>query len=278
MRLVPVLTAAVLVCAGVAGWYWVQTPPASRDGAPRADRRKGPPKGDAAVPVVVASVARQTVAVWRDGIGTVQSLAAVTVRTQVDGRLMSVDFTEGQTVAKGDVLARIDPTIYQAQYDQALAKKAQDEATLANARLDLQRYQRLAATNAGPKQQADQQAAVVAQLEAQVNSDVAAIDNARAVLAYTTITSPIDGRIGLRGIDPGNIVKPGDSAGLVLITQVKPIAVVFTLPQRDLGVVTAALARGNAVVETMEQEGRGVLARGTLQTIDNQIDVSTGTI
>ena len=233
---------------------------------------------DVPPPVVVAGVKTETVTVYREGIGTVQSLAAVTVRSQVDGRLMSVEFVEGQTVQKGQVLARIDPTVYQAQYDQAVAKKAQDEATLANARLDLQRYQRLAASNAGPKQQSDQQAAVVAQLEAQVKSDVAAIDNARAVLAYTTITSPLDGRIGLRGIDPGNIVKAGDSAGLVLITQMQPIAVVFTLPQRDLAVVSAALARGPVPVEAMEQDERSVLSRGTLQTIDNQIDVTTGTI
>ena len=282
MRLVPLLSAVALVSLGVAGWYWAQTP-AGNAGPPRASgKRGGAARGDNAVPVVVAKVAKETVAVYRDGIGTVQSLAAVTVRSQVDGRLMGVEFVEGQTVKKGDVLARIDATVYQAAYDQALAKKAQDEATLANARLDLQRYQRLAASNAGPKQQADSQAAVVAQLEAQVNSDTAAIDNARAVLAYTTITSPIDGRIGLRGIDPGNIVKAGDANGLVLITQVKPIAVVFTLPQRDLGVVSAALSRpgtGAAVpVEALEQEGRGVLARGTLATIDNQIDVSTGTI
>ena len=280
MRIAPVLTAAALVCAGVAGWYWVQTPPAVKDAVQRPSRRGGgggAPR-DAPAPVVVATIGRETVAVTREGIGTVQSLAAVTVRSQVDGRLMSVEFVEGQTVKKGEVLARIDPTVYQAQYDQALAKKAQDEATLANARLDLQRYQRLAASNAGPKQQADSQAATVAQLEAQVKSDVAATDNARAVLAYTTITSPLDGRIGLRGIDPGNIVKAGDAAGLALITQMQPIAVVFTLPQRDLGVVTAALARGAVPVEAMEQEGRGVLSRGTLQTIDNQIDVSTGTI
>ena len=278
MRLLPIITAIALVGTGVAGWYWAKAPPPTGASTQRADRRKGPPRGDNAVPVVVAKVAIQTVSVYRDGIGTVQSLATVTVRSQVDGRLVSVGFTEGQTVRKGDVLARIDPTVYQAQYDQAVAKRAQDQATLANARIDLQRYQKLAQSNAGPKQQADQQTALVAQLEAQVQSDEAAIANAKAVLDYTVIASPIDGRTGLRLIDPGNIVKAGDASGLVTIAQISPIAVVFTLPQRDLGVISAALTKGNALVEAMEQGGRIVSASGALQTIDNQIDVTTGTI
>jgi multidrug efflux system membrane fusion protein len=273
MRYRRVIAVAVLAAAGIGGWYWLkesapvqQQAPARKGG--RFAQRDGP------VPVTVETVKTESVPIYREGIGNVASLATVTVRSQVDGRLMSVEFGEGQNVRKGDVLARIDPTVYKAQYDQAVAKKAQDEATLANARTDLQRYQRLAQSNAGPQQQADQQAAVVAQLEAQVKSDDAAIDNAKAVLDYTIITSPLDGRAGLRLIDPGNIVRAGDSNGLVSVTQIKPIAVLFTLPQRDLPAVSAALQRGGAKVEVLEAAGRSVSARGTLQTID----VTTGTI
>jgi membrane fusion protein, multidrug efflux system len=277
MRYGPVLSVVGLVCVAAAGWYWLKdaapegAPPARGQGR-RAAQRDGP------VPVTVDTVKRETVPVYREGIGNVQALYSVTVRAQVDGRLLSVDFAEGQELHKGDLLARIDPTTYKAQYDQAVAKKAQDQAMLANARLDLVRYQKLAQTNAGPQQQADQQAATVAQLEAQVRSDDAAIDNAKAFLDYTTISSPIDGRVGLRFVDPGNIVHVSDANGLVLITQVRPIAVIFTLPQRDLAVVSTALARGNVKVEVLIAEGRGVLATGTLQTIDNQIDMTTGTI
>jgi membrane fusion protein, multidrug efflux system len=277
MRYGSSIAVAVLACVGAAGWYWLSNT------APDQITRPGGPsrrfaQGNGPVPVTVDLVKQQTVPVYREGIGNVQALFTITVRTQIDGRLISVDFVEGQLVHKGDVLARIDPTVYQAQYDQAVAKKAQDEAMLANARMDLVRYQRLAQTNAGPQQQADQQVALVAQLVAQVQSDSAAIDNAKAYLDYTVIACPIDGRIGLRLVDPGNIVHAADSTGLVLVTQVTPIANVFTLPQRDLPTIAAALARGNVPVEALEAGNNGVLARGVLQTIDNQIDVTTGTI
>src|SRR5215470_19792987 len=277
MRLGPIVTVLLLAAIGVVGWYEladapVQEPPPSRGAGRRAAQR------DSVVPVTVEAVKKETVPVYREGIGNVQALATVTVRAQVDGRLTSVEFVEGQDVRKGDVLARIDPAIYKAQYDQAVAKKAQDEATLANARIDLLRYQKLALANAGPQQQADQQAATVAQLEAQLKSDQAAIDTAKTYLDYTVISSPIDGRIGLRLIDPGNIVHASDASGLVSITQVRPVAVIFTLPQRDLPVVSAALARGAVKVEVIGVAGRGATASGTLQTIDNQIDITTGTI
>lgn len=280
MRFGPVLAFVLLASAGAAGWYWLNEAPAPTQKNPtsRSEGRRAALRRDGPVPVTVETVKRETVPVYRDGIGNVQALYTVTVRTQIDGRLTSVDFKEGQEVHKGDVLARIDPTVYKAQYDQAVAKKAQDQATLANARLDLQRYQRLAQSNAGPQQQADQQAAMVAQLEAQLKSDDAAIDNAKAYLDYTTIASPIDGRVGLRLIDPGNIVHPSDANGLVTIAQIKPIALIFTLPQRDLSVVSAALARGGVEVNVLQTGGQGVLARGQLETVDNQIDVTTGTI
>jgi membrane fusion protein, multidrug efflux system len=244
------LLSTILIAGTAAGaWYWLQDPSAQSGATQRSDGRRGVQR-DGPVPVTVASVQKETVPVYREGIGNVQALYTVTVRAQIDGRLISVDFTEGQEVRKGDVLARIDPTIFKAQYDQAVAKRAQDQATLANARIDLQRYRKLAQTNAGPQQQADQQAALVAQLEAQVQSDEAAIDNAKAYLDYTVIAAPIDGRIGLRLIDAGNIVHAADASGLVSITQVRPIAVIFTLPQRDLPAVSAALLRGSVKVES----------------------------
>ena len=279
MRLGPLFAALLLVGGGAATWVWLKQTPVAQEGAPRGGpggRRSG--GADEAVPVSVAAVRAENVPVYREGIGNVVAINSVVVRSQIDGRLMSVEFTEGQELKKGMVLARIDPTIYQAQYDQAVAKKAQDMATLANARLDLVRYDRLAQSNAGPKQQADQQRALVAQFEAQVRSDEAAIDNAKAVLGYTTIAAPIDGRAGLRLVDPGNIVHSGDAGGLVTVTQLAPIAITFTLPQRDMSAISAALKRGAAPVEVLESDGSAVLATGVLETIDNQIDVSTGTI
>jgi multidrug efflux system membrane fusion protein len=200
------------------------------------------------------------------------------VRAQVDGKLIAVNFTEGQDVKKGDVLAEIDPAIYQAQYDQAVAKKAQDEATLANARIDLTRYQQLAATNAGSKQQADTQKALVAQLEALVRSDQAAIDNAKATLGYTKIVAPISGRAGLRQIDQGNIIHASDTTGLVVLTQLQPIAVWFSLPQQQIVRVNTAFAKGPLAVDVFGNDGKTVIESGTLKGIDNQVDPTTGTV
>jgi multidrug efflux system membrane fusion protein len=202
----------------------------------------------------------------------------VTVKSQVDGKLIRLNFREGQDVVRGEELAKIDPTIYQAQYDQAVAKKAQDEALLANAKRDLERYVRLAATNAGPPQQADTQRSLVAQLEAQVNADQAAIDNARGILDYTTIAAPLAGRIGMRLVDIGNIVHASDSTGLLVITQLQPISVIFTLPQQQLPQVNAAFAQRALAVEAIGDDNKTVIDRGTLQVVDNQIDQTTGTI
>ncbi|HWP25007.1 MAG TPA: efflux RND transporter periplasmic adaptor subunit [Xanthobacteraceae bacterium] len=235
---------------------------------------------DAELPVpVVAAVAKLAdVPVYLDGVGTTRALNTVTVRPQVDGKLISVLFREGQDVKRGDVLARIDPTTYQAQYDQAVAKKAQDEATLANARIDLERYANLAATNSIARQQLDTQKALVAQLEAQVKLDQAAIDNVRAILNYTTITAPIDGRTGIRLVDEGNIVRAADATGIVVITQLKPMSVFFTLPQQQLADVSRAFARGPLQVEALGADNKTVIDRGTLVVIDNQVDQTTGTV
>jgi multidrug efflux system membrane fusion protein len=241
--------------------------------------RGGPGQGgDGPVPVVVAAARYADVDVTVDAVGTVQALNTVTVRTQVDGKLIELDFKDGQDVKKGDVLARIDPATYQAQYDQMIAKKAQDEATLANARNDLIRYQKLAATEAGSKQQADTQRALVAQLEAQVAGDQAQIDNAKATLAYTTITAPIDGRTGIRLVDQGNILHASDQNGIVVITQVKPISVIFNLPQQQLRPVNTAMGKGSVRVQALEADNSTVIDTGTIQVIDNQVDQTTGTI
>jgi multidrug efflux system membrane fusion protein len=239
---------------------------------------RGGPRGDGPVPVLAAVAHKADVPVFFDGVGTVRALNTVTVRAQVDGKLMSVNFKEGQDVERDFVLADIDPTIYQAQYDQAVAKKAMDEAQLANARLDLERYVKLAVTNSASKQQTDTQRALVAQLEAQVRSDEGVIENAKATLSYTKIVAPLAGRTGIRQIDAGNIVHATDTTGVVVITQIKPIALIFTLPQQELARVNKAFAKGALSVQALGDDNRTVVDRGTLQVIDNQVDQTTGTV
>jgi multidrug efflux system membrane fusion protein len=233
---------------------------------------------DLAVPVLAATPRIQDVPVYLEGVGSVRALNNVLVRAQVDGKLIVVNFTEGQDVKKGDILGEIDPAIYKAQYDQAVAKKAQDEAQLANMRLDLTRYQQLAASNAGSKQQADTQRAVVAQQEALVNADQAAIDNAQATLGYTKIIAPLSGRAGLRQVDQGNIIHASDATGLVIITQLQPIAVQFSLPQQQIVRVNAASAKGTLSVDVFGNDGTTVADTGKLTGIDNQVDPTTGTL
>jgi multidrug efflux system membrane fusion protein len=231
------------------------------------------------VPALAVEAARADVLVYIDAVGTTRPLNTVTVRPQVDGKLIAVAFKEGEDVKKGDVLARIDPTIYQAQLDQALAKKAQDGAQLANAKNDLTRYQALEATNAINKQQADTQRALVAQYTALAQADQAAIENAQATLGYTTITAPISGRTGIRMVDEGNYVRASDaSSAIVVITQLKPISVVFNLPQQDLDRVNSAFAQGPLKVDALRSENDIVIDRGKLTVIDNQVDPTTGTV
>lgn len=233
---------------------------------------------DTAIPVLAATPHIEDVPVYIDGVGTVRALNNVTVRAQVDGKLLSVNFKEGQDVKAGDVLAEIDPVIYKAQYDQAVAKKAQDEAQLANARMDLVRYQQLATAKAGSAQQADTQKALVAQLEALVNSDQAAIDNAKATLGYTKIIAPLSGRAGLRQVDQGNIVHASDATGVVVITQLQPIAVQFSLPQQQIVRVNAASAEGALPVDVFGNDGKTVVDTGKVTGLDNQVDQTTGTV
>jgi multidrug efflux system membrane fusion protein len=230
------------------------------------------------VRVVEARARASDVPVYLEGVGTVRALNFVTVRSLVDGLLLSVNFREGQDVKKGDVLAQIDPTIYQAQLDQAIAKKALDEAKLANAQVDLQRYTNLVKTNAVTRQQLDTQQATVAQLEAQVKIDQGLIDNARANRSYCVITSPLDGRTGIRLVDQGNVIHASDTTGLVVITQVRPIAVIFTLPQQQLGRVNKAFSAGPLDVDALDSDNKTVLDRGKLLVVNNQVDQATGTV
>jgi multidrug efflux system membrane fusion protein len=200
----------------------------------------------------------------------------VTVRPQVDGRIISVNFKEGQDVKRGDVLARIDPASYQAQLDQAIAKKALDDVQLTNARRDLERYTKLGG-NIVAEKTIDTQRALVGQLEAQIKADDAAIANAKAFLDYTTILSPIDGRTGIRMVDEGNLVRASD-AGIVVITEIRPISVMFTLPQQQLAAVNKALSSGALTVDALDTGGKAALDTGLLQVVDNQVDQTTGTV
>jgi multidrug efflux system membrane fusion protein len=242
----------------------------------RAGGRFGADTGP--VPVLAAASAKADVPVYLDAVGTIKALNTVTVSPQVDGKLLSVGFKEGDDVKKGDVLARIDPTLYQATLDQAVAKKAQDEAQLGNANIDLDRYEKLAVTNAINRQQADTQKALVAQYAALVQADQAAIENARATLGYTTIVAPIDARTGIRQVDEGNIVHASSSPTIVVLTQLKPISVFFNLPQQDIGLVNSAFAKAPLKVDAQQSDNDAIIDSGTLRVMDNQVDPTTGTV
>jgi len=232
-----------------------------------------------AVPVISGQVVARDVALNLTGIGTVQAYNTVTIRARVDGELVNVAFHEGSDVKKGDLLAQIDPRPYQAALDNALATLAKDQAALANAKRDLSRYQDTAPKGYSSRQQLDTQTMMVDSAQAQIQADNATIENARVQLGYTTITSPLDGVTGIRLIDQGNIIHAGDAAGLVVVTQLQPISVIFTLPQSELPVIAAARAKG-APLTAVALDGDGVteLDQGTLALIDNQIDPATGTI
>jgi membrane fusion protein, multidrug efflux system len=270
---------AGLVIAAVAGVYYMPQAqqPRQLQGSSKGGQRGATASSDP-VPVIATPAKLADVPVYLDGVGTAKALNTVTVRSQVDGKLIKISFTEGQDVDKGYVLAKIDPVTYQAAYDQTVAKKAQDEAQLANARLDLERYTRLAATNAVNKQQLDTQKAMVAQLEAQIKLDQAAIDNARAILSYTDVIAPITGRTGIRLIDEGNIVKAADASGIVILTQLRPISIFFNLPQQHLPELNKGFAEAPLAVDAIGPDGKSALDRGKVVVIDNQVDQTTGTV
>jgi membrane fusion protein, multidrug efflux system len=224
------------------------------------------------VPVTAAEVASRDVPIVLEGLGTVQALYTATIRTQVTGTLEEVDFTEGQKVKQGQVLAKIDPRTYQAQLDQAKAALGRDQAHLANAQLDLARYTLLARQHSAPQQQADTQRALVAQVEETVKVDQAAIEYANTELSYTTITAPFDAVTGIRLVDPGNIVQLTDPTGIVVLTKVQPITVIFPLPSVDIPDVQDALAKGEVKVDASTADDKTELDRGRLLLIDNQGD------
>jgi multidrug efflux system membrane fusion protein len=270
-RFLLVLVLALAIVGSLVIWRGHQK--ATRDAAKDAQKT-------AEVPVLVARAVVADVPVYVDGIGTVQALNSVSIKPMVDGPLVAVRFREGQDVKAGDVLAQIDPRTYQAAYDQAVAKKAQDAANLRNAELDLTRYDKLAKTQYTTAQQADTQRSLVAQLQAQVQQDQAQIDSARTNLSYTTITVPVSGRTGIRQVDQGNIVHSTDTTPLTVVTTLQPIDVVFTLPQQTLPEVTEAMTHGRPDVLALPQNGDAtqVLDRGHVTVLDNEVDQTTGTI
>lgn len=265
------VAAAVVLAIAVPQWK-----ARSAEHAPAAQQAAA---SKAKVPVHTALVQQKDMPITVTGMGTVVPVASVTIRTRVDGQLDKVEFQEGQDVKAGQVLARLDARSYEAQLQQALAVQAKDAATLANARVDLQRYNDLIKDEATTKQTLQTQQSLVRQLEATLQNDAAQVNLARVNLSYTTITSPIAGRIGARLVDPGNIVHAADANGMLVVNQINPIALQFTLPQEQFQAVNRAINAGKPLqVQALDQTTREVLATGDLTLLNNQIDVTTGTI
>ena len=255
-----------VACVAAAVIYW-------RHGSTETAKAAPP-----SVPVIVTQAAQQDVPIYYDALGTVQALNTVAIRAQVNGQIVSVDFRQGQEVRKGDVLAKIDPAPFQAAFDQAVAKKSEDEAQLIDNEKDLARFKTLVLKNAETQQDVDTQQAKVDTTKATIDADQAAIEAARTQLNYATISAPIDGVVGFRQVDIGNIIHTNDINPLTVLTQIKPCTVIFTLPQGDLGPVREAMLHGTVSVLAFDQENKQQIAEGKLLLINNQIDQNTSTI
>ena len=268
-----ILLLAVLVAAGIFGWQRFRGEHAP---AGQTTQNAAAAQRNAAVPVTIAQVEKADFPVLLTGLGTVQGFNTVVVRTRVDGQIQKIAFKEGDLVKEGDLLAQIDPRPFQAAVDQARAKKQQDEANLANANLDLQRYTKLG--EFATRQQTDTQRSTVAQLTAQIAADDAALANAQTQLDYTSVKAPISGVAGLRQVDVGNIVNASTQTGIVTIAQIEPIAVIFTAPEEQLPDINEAQGKQPLKVTALTTDGKKTLSEGALAVVNNQVDTSSGTI
>jgi multidrug efflux system membrane fusion protein len=265
------LAVFVAILAGsYAGWRHFATTEATTAGRS--------PVSPVPIPVTVARVQNADFPVYLNGLGTVQPFRTVTVRSRVDGQIIEVAFRQGRMVKEGDVLVKIDPRPYQAALDEALAKKAQDEANLKDAKLNLDRLTSLAGKSVASEQQLNTQQATVDRMSAQVDGDQAEVENARTQLGFTTITAPLTGRTGFRLVDPGNIVHASDQNGIVTIVQLQPISVVFTAPEEEVPRINKALEEGAIPVEALSSDGMRTLAEGQLALVNNEVDQASGTI
>jgi multidrug efflux system membrane fusion protein len=273
-RLVVAGLLVIAIVAGAVVWYMARTP-----GNAPAGKGRGGSGSNAALPVVAAPARKGNIDVYIDALGTVTPRNTVVVHTRVDGQLMSVAFREGQNVKSGDLLAQLDPRPFEVMLTQANGTMAHDQALLKNAQIDLERYRTLLKEDSIASQQVDTQEALVRQYQGQVETDQGAIDNAKLQLVYSRVTAPITGRVGLRLVDPGNIVHAADANGLVTIAQEQPITVIYPVAEDDVPRVVKRMQSGQPVtVEAYDRSGQTKLATGHLLTIDNQIDTTTGTV
>ncbi|HFF9496237.1 MdtA/MuxA family multidrug efflux RND transporter periplasmic adaptor subunit [Serratia marcescens] len=285
--LLRLLAVAIAIIVAVLAWRHFSaaqptagTTPGAHQAAGKtgAGRAAGGRRGAPMSPVQAATATQQTVPRYLSGLGTATAANTVTVTSRVDGQLMAIHFTEGQQVKAGDLLAEIDPRPFQVQLTQAQGQLAKDQATLANARRDLARYQQLVKTNLVSRQELDTQASLVQQTEGAIKADQGAVDSAKLQITYSRITAPIDGRVGLKLVDVGNYVTSGSTTGLVVITQTHPIDVVFTLPEGNIADLLKAQKAGPVSVEAWDRTNQNKLTTGSLLSLDNQIDTATGTI